>query len=147
MRQMHETWNLVANVVPPCRSESHVGHVTTNFTFTGVIGSCRQPLWGLGTGKVVNKRFYEEAHPGGPYQNVHGTVKTGFYLTSGYFLRLDNSNFFWILLKVRELSEVDCSTNEKCGPTICKKNPRSWKNNYKQRNFHKKYIFIALRIL
>ena len=95
--------------------------MTTNFTFTGVIGSCRQPLWGWGTGKVVNKRFYGEAHPGGPYQNVHGTVKTGFYLTSGYCLRLDNSNFFRILLKVRELSEVDCSTNDNCGPTICKK--------------------------
>ena len=46
----HETGNLVANVVPPCRSESHVGHVTTNFTFSRVIGSCRQHLWGVGGG-------------------------------------------------------------------------------------------------
>ena len=38
----HETGNLEANVVPTCRSESHVGHVTTNFTFTGVISSCRK---------------------------------------------------------------------------------------------------------
>ena len=65
----HKTGNLVANVVPPCRSESHVGHVTINFTFTGVIGSCRQPLWwgGGGAARVLNKRFYGEAHPGGPY--------------------------------------------------------------------------------
>ena len=53
----HKTGNLVANVVPPCRSESHVGHVTINFTFTGVIGSCRQPLWWGGGGESTQQTF------------------------------------------------------------------------------------------
>ena len=61
----HETGNLVAHLVLPYRSESHVGHVTTNFTFTGVISSCHQPLWGVGE-RVVNRRFYGKAHPEGP---------------------------------------------------------------------------------
>ena len=54
----HETGNLEANVVPPCRSESHVGHVTTNFTFTGVIGSCRQPLYGRGGGGKSSQQTF-----------------------------------------------------------------------------------------
>jgi len=111
----HETFS-------KCSSALSVGKPRwSNFTFTRVIGSCRQPLWGLGDGESSQQTFLWGGSSWRSLPKCSRNSKTGFYLTSGYFLRLDNSNFFRILLKVRELSEVDCSTNEKCGPTICKK--------------------------
>ena len=79
---------MIGNLVAECRSAlsigKHVGHVTTNFTFIGVISSCRQPLRGRGGGRVVNKRFYGEAHPGG---HPGGRTSTNSHLyTIGTFL-------------------------------------------------------------